>query len=301
MIYKSRTESAELLMLKSLGVRMELPEKDKLHYLSLQKGYDGEVMFDAFTEKLQSECLILNDLLFKIKNTVVQIDSLILTAAVLHFYEVKNFEGDYYYESERMYTKSKTEINNPLTQLDRGVSLFRQLLQNLGINMKIDPSVVFINPAFTLYQTLLDKPFIFPTQLNRHLNGIDKTSAKLSTKHKQLAAQLVSLHCTDSPYKQIPAYTFEGLRKGMLCFKCASFSLAVEGHNCVCGECGHVEKVGAAVMRSVKEFRLLFPGVRISTRIIHEWCGGLLSRKRIKNVLEKNFKRVGVRQWTFFE
>ncbi|MBM7620109.1 ribosomal protein S27AE [Bacillus tianshenii] len=301
MIYKSRTESAELLMFKSLGVRMELPEKDKLHYLSLQKGYDGEVMFDTFTEKLQSECLILNDLLFKINNTVFQIDSLIITAAVIHFYEVKNFEGDFYYESDRLYTKSKTEINNPLTQLNRGVSLFRQLLQSLGINMKIDPSVVFINPAFTLYQTPLDKPFIFPTQLYRHLNGIDKTSAKLSTKHKQLAAQLVSLHCADSPYKQIPAYTFEGLRKGMLCFKCASISLAVVGHNCVCGECGYVEKVGEAVMRSVKEFRLLFPGVRISTRIIHEWCGGLLSRKRIKNVLEKNFKRVGVRQWTFFE
>ncbi|MCA1320575.1 NERD domain-containing protein [Bacillus tianshenii] len=301
MIYKTRTESAELLMLKSLGVRMELPEKDKLHYLSLQKGYDGEVMFDSFTEKLQSECLILNDLLFKINNTVFQIDSLIITAAVIHFYEVKNFEGDYYYESERLYTRSKTEINNPLTQLNRGVSLFRQLLQSLGINMKIDPSVVFINPAFTLYQTPLDKPFIFPTQLNRHLNGIDKTSAKLSTKHKQLAAQLVSLHCTDSPYKQIPSYTFEGLRKGMLCFKCASFSLAVEGHNCVCGECGYVEKVGEAVMRSVKEFRLLFPGEKITTGVIYEWCGIVESKERIRKILGKNYKKVGVRQWSYFE
>jgi len=301
MIYKTRTESAELLILKSLNVRMELPEKDKLHYLSLQKGYDGEVMFDLLTGNLECECLILNDLLFKINNTVFQIDSLIITAAVLHFYEVKNFEGDFYYESDRLYTKSKTEINNPLTQLNRGVSLFRQMLQSLGINMKIDPSVVFINPAFTLYQTPLDKPFIFPTQLNRHLNNLEKVSTKLSNKHKQLAAQLVSLHCTDSPYKQIPAYTFEGLRKGMMCFKCASFSLAVEGHNCVCGECGYEEKVAEVVMRSVKEFHLLFPEMKINTNVIYEWCGVVESKERIRKILGKNFKKVGVRQWSYFE
>jgi hypothetical protein len=280
---------------------MELPEKDKQHYQSLQKGYEGEIMFDSLTENLQCECLLLNDLLFKINNTVFQIDSLIITAAVLHFYEVKNFEGDFYYESDRLYTKSKTEINNPLNQLNRGVSLFRQLLQSLGFNMKIDPSVVFINPAFTLYQTPLDKPFIFPTQIDRYLNSLDKTSTKLSNKHKQLAAQLVSLHCTDSPYKQLPVYNFEGLRKGVICLKCASFSIAVEGHNCVCGECGCVEKVGEAVMRSVKEFQLLFPEMKINTNVIYEWCGDLLSKKRIRNVLEKSFMRVGVRQWTFFE
>ncbi|MGD6832348.1 nuclease-related domain-containing protein [Sutcliffiella halmapala] len=301
MIYKSRTESAELLILRSLNVRMELSEKDKQHYHSLQKGYDGEVMFDSLTGNLQCECLILNDLLFKINNTVFQIDSLILTANVLHFYEVKNFEGDFYYESERLYTKSKTEINNPLNQLNRGVSLFRQLLQSLGINMKIDPSVVFINPAFTLYQTPLDKPFIFPTQLDRHLNSIDKTSTKLSNKHKQLAAQLVSLHCTDSPYKQIPAYTLEGLRKGILCLKCASFSLAIEGHNCVCGECGYVEKAGEAVMRSVKEYKMLFPDKKITTNIMYEWCEVVKSKERIRKILGKNYKKLGVRQWAYFE
>ncbi|MGM0834523.1 MAG: nuclease-related domain-containing protein [Bacillota bacterium] len=125
---KTRTESAELVILRSLNTRMELSEKDKQHYHYLQKGYDGEVKFDSLTENLQCECIILNDLLFKINNTVFQIDSLIITAEILRFYEVKNFEGDFYYESDRMYTKSKTEINNPLNQLNRGVSLFRQLL-----------------------------------------------------------------------------------------------------------------------------------------------------------------------------
>lgn len=301
MIYKTRTESAELLILKSLNVRMELAEKDKLHYLSLQKGYDGEVMFDLLTGNLECECLILNDLLFKINNTVFQIDSLIITAAVLHFYEVKNFEGDFYYESDRLYTKSKTEINNPLTQLNRGVSLFRQLLQSLGINMKIDPSVVFINPAFTLYQSPLDKPFIFPTQLDRYLSGLNMIPSKLSNKHLKFAEQLVSLHCTKSPYQQLPIYSFEQLKKGIPCVKCASFKLTVEGTKCVCQACGYREVVGDSVMRNVNEYQLLFPERKITTGIIHEWCGGDVLKKRIRIILAENFMKMGDRRWAFFE
>lgn len=301
MIYKSRTESAELVMLRSLDNRMEVPEKDKQHYLSLQKGYDGEVMFDLLTSNLQCECIILNDLLFKINNTVFQIDSLIITAALLHFYEVKNFEGDFYYESDRLYTKSKTEINNPLTQLNRGVSLFRQLLQSLGFNMKIDASVVFINPAFTLYQTPLNKPFIFPTQIDRYIRTLNMIPSKLNNKHMKLAEQLVSLHCHDSPYKQLPTYTFEGLRKGITCFNCSSFSLASEGHNCICGDCGYEEKVAEAVIRSAKEYKLLFPDMKITTNLMYEWCGVVESKERIRKILGKNYKKLGVRQWAYFE
>lgn len=72
MVYKSRTESAELLILGSLNTRMNLSDKDKQHYLNLKKGYgyQGEVLFDSSIEKLQCECLILNDLLLKVNNTL---------------------------------------------------------------------------------------------------------------------------------------------------------------------------------------------------------------------------------------
>ena len=67
MPYKSRTESTELLILGSLNIRMNLSDKDRQHYFNLKKGYEGEVIFDSLTEKLQCECLILNDLLLKTK------------------------------------------------------------------------------------------------------------------------------------------------------------------------------------------------------------------------------------------
>jgi len=95
MIYKPRTKSKKLTVLELLSNRKEITGKDKQHYFSLVKGNEGEMRFDTFTEKLQCECLILNDLLLEINNTTFQIDSLIITQEKIFLYEVKNFEGDY--------------------------------------------------------------------------------------------------------------------------------------------------------------------------------------------------------------
>jgi hypothetical protein len=301
MLYKSRTESTELLILRSLNTRMDLSNKDRQHYFNLEKGYEGEVLFDTFTEKLQSECYILNDLLLKFNNNIFQIDSLVLISEGIYLFEVKNFEGDYVYESDRFYKKPKSEISNPLTQLSRSESLLRQLLQSLGFKISFNSSVVFINPEFTLYQAPLNKPLIFPTQVNSYLKKLDKIPSKLNGGHKILADKLISLHMKDSPYNQIPPYEYNHLRKGNTCLRCGSFSIFVDGKRCKCKECGHEELLADAVMRSVKEFKLLFPNQKITTNIIHEWCKVVESKKRIKYILDKNFKIVGIHQWAFYE
>ncbi|MFF2448812.1 nuclease-related domain-containing protein [Neobacillus sp. NPDC058068] len=302
MAYKPRTKSTELIILGFLNTRMNLPEKDKQHYFSLKKGYEGEVMFDSLTEKLQCECYILNDLLFKVNNTMFQIDSLIISETI-YVYEVKNYEGDYFYDAaaDRLYKKPKKEYNNPLHQLNRGESLLRQLLQNIGYNFPIEAQVVFINPEFTLYQAPLDKPFIFPTQVNNYLKNFDSTPSRLSGKHKLLAEKLISLHIEGNPYTLLPPYKYEDLRKGNNCEVCNSFSITVSGQKCICGDCGHEDLVTSAVLRNVKEYMLLFPERKITTNNIYDWCGGVPCKKTIRRVLARNFKQVGVHQWSYYE
>ena len=195
-------------------------------------------MFDALTEKLQCDCLILNDLLLKLNQTIFQIDTIIIFPETIYLFEVKNFEGDFYYEGDRLYKKPKSEISNPLVQLSRSESLFRRLLHHYGFNITIDASVVFINSEFTLYQTPLNQPLIFPTQLNRYLKRINTTSSKINKRHTMLANQLVSLHIVDSPYKQLPCYDYDHLQKGITCAKCNSHSTLVMRTNCICKECG---------------------------------------------------------------
>lgn len=300
MLSKSRSESAELLILRSLNTRMNLFAKDKQHYFNLQKGYEGEVRFDSLTAKLECDCYILNDLLLKQNNTTFQIDSLLIQSETIYLFEVKNFEGDYYYESDRLYKNPKSEITNPLNQLNRSESLLRQLFQNLSYNFPIIASVVFINPEFTLYQTPLNKPFIFPTQITRYLKNLDTIPSKLNSRHKLLADQLISLHIKDSPFTQLPSYNYDQLQKGITCLRCNSFSISTEGKNCVCNECGYKELIPVAVMRSVMEFQLLFPNQKITTKAIHEWCQVVESKKRIKSILEKNFKIIENNRWSYF-
>lgn len=300
MPYKPRTKSKEMVILEFLNRRKKLTSKEKQHYLSLKKGFEGEELFDSFTEKLRCECLILNDLLLEVNNTTFQIDSLIITGGMILFYEVKNFEGDFYYENDKLFLKSRKEVINPLHQLSRSESLLRQLLHGLGFNPQIDASVVFINPNFTLYQAPLDKPIIFPTQVNQHMRNLNTISSKLMVNHKKLANQLLLLHNPDSPYTKIPPYDYEQLRKGITCSKCHSFSIEVQKRKCVC-ECGNKASITDAVLRMVKEFQVLFPDERITTNIIHNWCQEIVSKQSIRRILAANFNSVGKQQWTYYE
>ncbi|WML48568.1 NERD domain-containing protein [Neobacillus sp. PS3-34] len=301
MIFKSRTEPEKLKILRVLNTRMILTPEEKKYYLNLEKGYEGEVQFDLLTEKLQSDCLILNDLLLEVNNTTFQIDTLIIFSETIYLFEVKNFEGDFYYDADKLLTLSGKEIKNPLDQMKRSNSLLRQLLQNLSVNLPIEAYVISINPEFTLYQTPINLPIIFPTQLNRFLKKLDTKPSRLNSVHKKLADKLVSLHQTESPYSRLPPYEYHQLKKGMTCKRCHSFSMFVRGKKVVCSECGCDEVIESAVLRSVEELKLLFPDRKITTNGVHEWCSFIDSKKYISRILRKNYKIKSFGQWSYYE
>ena len=150
---KLRVASNALRILRSLNTRMNLSANDKKHYLKLEKGYQGEEIFDQLTAKLQCDMYILNDLCLEFNHSVFQIDTVIISQKAIFPIEIKNYEGDYIYDSEEFRRiSSDHEITNPLNQLKRSNSLFRSLLKSLKINLPIDGYVTFINPEFTLYQ-----------------------------------------------------------------------------------------------------------------------------------------------------
>lgn len=82
--------------------------------------------------------------------------------------------------------------------------------------------------------------------------------SKLTEKHKNLADKLISLHIEESPYTLMPAYEYEQLRKGINCKDCSSFSITTHGRYFVCRECGKDEQLTVAVLRSAREYMLLF-------------------------------------------
>jgi hypothetical protein len=303
MLLKDRSESDELLILRYLNIRMELSEKEKFHYLNLEKGFQGELIFDDILAKdLQEERYIINDLLLEINNSYFQIDNLIISQGVIHLLDVKYFNGDYYIKSDKLYAvATDREYKNPVDQLKRCATLFRQLLQNLKQNYLVESYVIFINPEFTLYQAPLDQPIIFPTQVNRFLKDLNQSSSKLDDGHFKLAKKLLSLHQPKNPYTKLPQYAYEQLQKGVYCYKCNSYLVSKKNYDLICRTCGGQEKIELAILRSVKEFRLLFPDRKITTQVISDWCRIDFNRKTICRVLKKHFKVFGNTSNTYFE
>lgn len=301
MILKERTKPSELQILELLDKRMNLDKENKRYFLNLKKGYEGELIFDSLTEKLQCECLILNGLLFEVNNTTFQIDSLIIVQGKILSFEIKNMDGDYYYENDRLYKIPKFEISNPLVQLSRSDTLLRQLLKSHGYNYPLESNVVFINQNFTLYQAPLNKPIILPTQVKQYLGNLNATPSKLSKNHSKLANLLISLHQTKSPYEKLPQYKYELLQKGITCMQCDSFSIVVEKRTCRCTVCGYTELSSKAILRTIEEFKILFPNEKLTTNTVYDWCKIIPSKKRIRTVLANNFKIIGEQQWTYYE
>lgn len=302
MLLKARSESSELLTLRSLNLRMELTDKEKFHYLNLEKGYEGEVKFDLLAGNLQEERYIINDLLLEVNNSYFQIDITIISQGVIHLLDIKNYEGDCYFESDKLYgVKTGREYKNPVNQLNRSSNLFRQLLQNLNQNYLVEASVIFINPEFTLFQAPMDQPIILPTQINRFLQNLNKTPSILNNGHKKLAQKLISLHQMKNPFTFLPKYNYNQLEKGFFCKICKSPLISIKNNDFVCGKCGGHEKIELAILRNVEEFKLLYPDQRITTQSIYDWCKVDLNKRTFCRVLKKNYTTFGNTRDTYYK
>ncbi len=177
---------------------------------------------------------------------------------------------------------------NPLHQLERCETLLQRLLHDLGFTIPIESYLIFINPEFHLYTTSIYPAIIYPAQLNRFLKKLNTRPVKLVKKHYQVAQKLVDHHHEESPYTRLPEYSYEKLRKGITCPNYCNTYFSDE--SLICKKCGCKEEVDAAVLRSVKEFTLLFPDRRITTEGIHDWCGIIESKKTIRRILRKNLR-----------
>jgi hypothetical protein len=302
---KKRGMPKELQIFNSLAPRFELTSRDKQTHYSLQKGYEGELMFDQILDnQLQREHLIIKDLLLNYDSNTFQIDTLIIFPTIIEFFEVKNFEGEHHYDKKRdkFYKNTDLEIQNPEHQMSRAETLLRKLLNQHGYQVGLRGTVVFVNPEFTLYNYTPDKPFVLPTQINplmRKLNQIP--SRKITNQHKSIGNKLLSLHEKDYPVKKVPEYTFRELKKGINCYHCNSLSISLRGHYCYCSECGGKELVKSAVLRSVQDFKLLFQKERVTKATIHEWCGGMVTEQRIMRILAQNFQMFSKNRWAYYE
>jgi len=274
---------------------MDLPPSDKQRYFSLKKGFEGEVKFDLLTSDLEEDkCLILKNLFFDINNTQFQIDTLIIYQQNIIVCEIKYYQDDYSY-IDGNFKKNSTgkNITNPLHQLNRCLTLLRQLLQQYGFTLPVEGYVFFNHPEFFLYHSPLNEPMIFPTQLDRFINDLNEKPSNLNIRHQKLAEFLLRKNIEDPPIKKLPSYEYDQLRKGITCGTCGSLLLDIEKKEIICSECGHSESIESAVVRSIEELRLLFPERRITANLVFDWCGLEVLNRKIRRILSSKYQITG--------
>lgn len=285
----------EMDILKNLNLRMQLDNDQQLNYHNYKKGYIGERKLSDFLKQgLSSSPIILYDLLFEVNNTEFQIDCLLIFSNKIFLLEVKNYEGSYYFQNNNWYiVETKKEIRSPLQQLKRSELLLNDQLQKIGCTIQIEPYLIFINPEFTLYQSPINPYIIFPTQINQFIKKLNNEPSTLNSFHTNLATRLTNLHVKNSTHIRLPDYQYDHLKKGILCMHCNDFLTVVINVSFICENCGHHEKVRSAVLRCVKEYHLLFPVKKITTKSIYEWSNKLVSKKAIRRTLQTYLSQKG--------
>src|SRR5690625_3561318 len=215
----------ELQLFTFLNTRKILSPKEEQTYHYLQKGYIGERNFFNFlNENLPENKLLLNSLRLRSDNSEFQLDSLLFWQNSIYLFEVKNFEGDFFVQGKNWYVATTgKEINNPLIQLARSESLLRQLIHQLGFNFTVKSNVVFINPEFALFQAPLNLPIILPAQMNRFFKKVNRISFTETKTHRKLATQLIESQIETLFYDRLPKYSYDQLKKGIVCKTCSTF------------------------------------------------------------------------------
>ncbi|WP_216830344.1 nuclease-related domain-containing protein [Alkalihalobacterium elongatum] len=303
MVIKPRSEPIELKLLKYLHTRTNLSDKEMNKFRNLEKGYEGEKVFDELLENLPNDLyLILNDLFLETNNTIYQINTLLISHEKILLFEIKNYDSDFCITDDRWYTSANSEIKDPLLQLKRSEDLLRQLLDNLGFNIPLKPYLTFVNPNFFLYEAPLNLPIIFPTHLRRFFKQLHSNTVKVDDRHSRLAEKLISLHLNSSPYTRIPNYAFETIGKGIVCVSCQSLNTvsAPTEHTIFCRSCTLREITTTAILRTIDEFKLLFPNKKITTKIIYLWWNKVIPQRNIQRILSKHYKKMGYGRASYY-
>lgn len=300
MLLKERTKSVTHRILESLNFRMNLPDEEKLKYENQVKGFDGENQFDVYLNQSDLSGLVLNDLVLTHRDTIFQIDSLLITTDAVYLYEVKNYTGSYFYREESFFTESGYKILNPLRQIDRSVTFLHNVMLSLGYRLPIQPLIVFINPEFNLYSPLPNNLFLFSNQLPKYLHTLSNQNLSITDKQLELGKKLKELHNETYRPDKLPIYSFDQLKKGILCPVCFSTSYRNTRQTYFCAACSHKETITSAIERSILEFRLLFPNSPITTNRIYHWCGAIYSKERIRVILKTTYRRHLSRQMTYY-
>ncbi|MGP6146817.1 nuclease-related domain-containing protein [Jeotgalibaca sp. A122] len=300
MVNGVKTEIHQIL--HALERRFVLPTELQSYLANLDRGLGGEDCFREVLEGLTCAHVLLRDVRLRLDANFFQIDALLLTGKQVIVFEVKNWGGAFEYADGQIVSKkSGKPYKNPREQLNRCVVNLQYLLKTWGFDFEVVGRVVFIDPTFYLYNAPIGLPFLFVPELNEWVKALNRFDGWIGESHRRLGELLVARHCPAKvDYDLLPVYTFKKLKKGMDCQNCGGFGTRVAGQRVRCLECGCEERAETAIVRWAVELQLLFPKVKVTSRLVGDFCDNQFEVRRIHRSLRKHFEQMGTTKGAYF-
>src|SRR5699024_12080343 len=142
--------------------------------------------------------------------------------------------------------------------------LLNQFLLHYRINIPTKSLLIFNHTAFHLYQSRIQDPIIFYSQLPNFIKSLP--SVQQNSTNIQLLNALTQAHKEVSKYDLLPDYDYHSLEKGVYCKVCSATINKREGWRFHCSKCGHIEPVKKSLHRHIDVLQLLFQDLTLAVK-----------------------------------
>lgn len=294
-----RAKNVKLLQLEILNRRTLLSVEDSKDLNKYRMGHAGELQFDAMIAALSTPVVHMKDYRFQSESASVtgkkvgngpaevQIDNIIISEDQLYTFEIKNYQYDIEYYTDRPWRfAGGKEIVNPMNQIDSHRNVLSSMMKEYDMRMSLTCNLVFIHPEQTIYN-LPNHPNIYTrTNLNKRLRYLMKPNRY---DYSRFVEMLDSRRIFKSAYDSDANVTFDELAGGVFCPDCDNSPLCREHRDkFVCDECGVGMTQVDVLQQLVKELQTLNSTWQLSSSKIAKYSGYTFSSATVRRYRNKN-------------
>ena len=273
-----RKQPIKLHQMQVLRRRAALSEQVEKEFEKLQGGYLGELEFDKLLDVHLSglDVYHVKDYRFKVDDSEVQIDNLLISGDHVYTFEVKNYNFDLVYSNKAWHLVNGEEFKDLSMQVNRQRLLLQQLLKNgsfYSASNNAMSHLVLVNPKQTIYNMPNLDNLIVPSNVDKRPSKICKSNYyDQSALYEFLESQRLVKSFYDVPVE----INYETLRPGTYCYICDSTSQLDKIHRNLykCKNCKTAYKILQILLNLQSELTALNDSWKITPTMLFKLSGG---------------------------
>lgn len=287
MFLNNRQPPKALLYYNALSLRSPLSSEENYAFITLQKGYEGECLYDKILDDSGHENIyVLRDLYLPMGKTVAQYDSIIVTGNHVAVNEIKNISGDYRFENGNWYKAHRELPDNAFAQLSRAKSRLKKLRNDCQLDFEVAGNLIFPNDDFRLAteNNYVLKEAVLRNQMRKYFREMNETVRSDKALH---IAQEILQRAVENPYFTETADLFN-IRRGLYCGHCKGFDLKKGRFQMICTRCGSVESNETSLLRAMGDFEILFGDIPMTRSALLYFIDYQVSKTTVYRIMKKH-------------